>query len=109
MNTDRSARTAARERGAPEPENLQSAAAAGDLARATLLLDRGAAVDARDALGRTPLLLAVAQNRLAVVRLLLARGADPNAADNAGLTPLRQANDSDLRDVAALLEQAGAR
>jgi hypothetical protein len=100
---------AARERNALEPVNLQSASAAGDLAQATLLLDQGAAVDARDTQGRTPLLLAVAQNQLAVVRLLLARGADPNAADNAGVTPLRLAKDKDLRDVAALLERAGAR
>ena len=99
----------ARERNALEPINLRSASAAGDLTQATLLLDQGASVDARDTLGRTPLLLAVAQNRIAVVRLLLARGADPNAADNTGLTPLQQAKDKDLRDIAALLEQAGAR
>jgi hypothetical protein len=100
---------AARERNALEPVNLQAASAAGDLAQAALLLDQGAAVDARDTQGRTPLLLAVAQNRLAVVRLLLARGADPNAADNAGITPLQLAKNKDLRDVAALLERAGAR
>ena len=107
-SADSSARVA-RERNALEPINLRSASEAGDLAQATLLLDQGASVDARDTLGRTPLLLAVAQNRIAVVRLLLARGADPNAADNTGLTPLQQAKDKDLRDVAALLEQAGAR
>ena len=101
--------SAARERSALEPVNLQSAAAAGDLDEVTLLLNQGAAVDARDALGRTPLSLAVAQNRLEVVRLLLARGADPNAADKAGLTPLQHAKNKDLRDIAALLEQAGAR
>jgi hypothetical protein len=108
MSADRSA-LAARERNALEPVNLRSASAAGDLAQATLLLDQGASVDARDTLGRTPLLLAVAQNRIAVVRLLLARGADPNAADNAGLTPLQQAKNKDLQDVAALLQRAGAR
>lgn len=121
MSADRAARAtqggalsggadrAARERNALEPVDLQSAVVAGDLAQATTLLDQGAAVDARDMLGRTPLLLAVAQNRLAVVRLLLARGADPNAADDAGVTPLQLAKDKDLRDVAALLERAGAR
>jgi hypothetical protein len=108
MSADRSAR-AALERNALEPVNLQSASAAGDLAQATLLLDQGAAVDARDTLGRTPLLFAVAQNRIEVVRLLLARGADPNAADNAGLTPLQQARNKDFQDIAALLERAGAR
>ena len=100
---------AARERNAMEPQNLQSAAAAGDVSEAASLVDRGAAVDARDTLGRTPLLQAVAQNRIEVVRLLLARGADPNAADKAGVTPLQLAKDKDLRDVAALLERAGAR
>jgi hypothetical protein len=100
---------AALERNALEPVNLQSASAAGDLAQATRLLDQGAAVDVRDTQGRTPLSLAVAQNRIEVVRLLLARGADPNAADNAGVTPLQLAKDNDLRDVAALLERAGAR
>jgi hypothetical protein len=108
VSADRAARVS-RERSETEPGNLESAAAAGDLAQTTRLLDQGATVNARDALGRTPLLLAVAQNRPEAVRLLLARGADPNAADNAGVTPLRLAKDKDLRDVAVLLERAGAR
>ncbi|HEY2783226.1 MAG TPA: ankyrin repeat domain-containing protein [Steroidobacteraceae bacterium] len=107
MSADRAAR-ASRELNETEPAALQTAAAAGDLAQTTRLLDQGATVNARDALGRTPLLLAVAQNRLEAVRLLLARGADPNVADNAGVTPLQLAKDKGLRDVAALLEQAGA-
>jgi Ankyrin repeats (3 copies) len=91
------------------PAGLQSAAGLGDVTRTALLLDRGVAVDARDQAGRTPLMLAVAQGRLEVVRLLLQRGADPNAADNMGQTPLQQAQELHLRDIAALLESAGAR
>jgi hypothetical protein len=93
----------------PTPASLQAAAGLGDVRQAASLLDQGVAVDARDADGRTPLMLAVAQGRLEVVRLLLARGADPNAADNSGRTPLQQARAGNLRDVAALLERAGAR
>jgi Ankyrin repeats (3 copies) len=104
MSADR----AARPRSVPTPARLQSAAGLGDLTQAALLLDQGVAVDARDADGRTPLMLAVAQGRLEVVRLLLARGADPNAADKSGRTPLQQARAGNLRDVAALLERAGA-
>jgi ankyrin repeat protein len=107
MSADRAARIS-RERTDMEPARLESAAAAGDLAQTTRLLDQGATVNARDALGRTPLLMAVAQNRLEVVRLLLARGADPDAADNAGVTPLQLATDKDLTGIAALLQRAGA-
>jgi len=87
---------------------LQAAVAQGDVMQAATLLDQGAVIDARDAAGRTPLMLAVTQHKLEIVRLLLARGADPNAADNTGHTPLQQATKRNLQDVAALLEQAGA-
>jgi ankyrin repeat protein len=89
--------------------SIQSSAALGDVTQTAALLDQGAPVDAPDEMGRTPLMLAVMQNRPAVVRLLLARGADPNAADNTGHTPLQQAKQENLRDVAAMLERAGAR
>jgi hypothetical protein len=104
MSADRLAGT----RSAPLPARLRSAAEAGDLAQANALLDQGAAVDARDAQGRTPLQLAIAQGRLEVVRLLLQRGADPNIADNSGKTPLQQATNQNLKDIAALLRNAGA-
>jgi hypothetical protein len=107
MSADRAAR-AARAGIVPTPASLQAAAGLGDVRQTASLLDEGVAVDARDADGRTPLMLAVAQGRLEVVRLLLARGADPNAADNSGRTPLQQARAGNLRDVAALLERAGA-
>jgi len=99
---------AARADGALQPATLQSAIAQGDVAQAASLLDQGAVIDARDEAGRTPLMLAATQGKLEMVRLLLARGADPNAADNAGHTPLQQATKRNLRDIAALLEQAGA-
>jgi hypothetical protein len=91
------------------PATLHSAAAQGDVTQAATMLDQGAVIDARDEAGRTPLMLAVTQGRLETVRLLLARGADPNAADNSGHTPLQQATKRNLQDIAALLEQAGAR
>jgi ankyrin repeat protein len=94
---------------APQPAALRSAAASGDTIQTTALLNQGAALDARDEHGRTPLMLAVMQGRLDVVRLLLDRGADPNIADSAGRTPLQQAKQDNLREVAALLRRAGAR
>jgi hypothetical protein len=93
----------------PAPTALRSAAASGDTAQTALLLDQGAALDARDELGRTPLMLAVMQNRPDVARLLLDRGADPNLTDNSGHTPLQQAKQAHLSEMAAMLERAGAR
>jgi ankyrin repeat protein len=103
------AASVASSRSAPQPAALQSAAASGDTAQTTVLLNQGAALDARDDHGRTPLMLAVMQGRLDVVRLLLDRGADPTIADGAGRTPLQQAKQQNLREIAALLERAGAR
>jgi ankyrin repeat protein len=103
------AQRAALAESAPVPPTLLSAAASGDTAQTTALLDQGAARDARDELGRTPLMLAVMQRRVEVVRLLLDHGADPNIADNTGRTPLQQAKQQNLREIAAMLERAGAR
>jgi Ankyrin repeats (many copies) len=96
-------------RESPQPAALLSAAASGDTVQTTALLDQGAALEARDELGRTPLMLAVMQRKPEVVRLLLDRGADPNVADSAGRTPLQQAKQQNLREIAALLQRAGAR
>jgi Ankyrin repeats (many copies) len=99
----------ARARSAPQTAALQFAAASGDTAQTTALLDQGAALDVRDDLGRTPLMLAVMQRKPEVVRLLLDRGADPTIADSTGRTPLQQAKQKNFREIAALLERAGAR
>lgn len=88
---------------------LMAAVSAGDLARASMLLDRHAPTEDRDGLGRTPLLVATAQGQVEIVRLLLAHGADPNVVDKAGSTPLRLANRSQFTEIAQLLEDAGAR
>jgi hypothetical protein len=66
-------------------------------------------VDARDARGRTALLLAAEGGQLAIVQILLANGADPNAADLDGDTPLRAALRAARADLVAVLRQAGAR
>jgi hypothetical protein len=92
-----------------QPAALLSAAASGDTTQTTALLNQGAALEARDDAGRTPLMLAVMQHKPEVVRLLLDRGANPNVADSAGRTPLQQAKQENLREIAALLERAGAR
>jgi hypothetical protein len=69
---------------APQPP-LHSAVAAGqpDLVRA--LLAQGANINARDARGRTPLMIAASGDSRAVVVALLAAGADTSLRDPAGL------------------------
>jgi hypothetical protein len=88
---------------------LSAAAAAGDLVETTQLLDQGALINEQDAAGRTPLMLAVAQNQIDTVRLLLNRGADPGIPDAHGLSPLQLAQQRKFDDIAALLLNSGAR
>lgn len=68
-----------------------------------VLLDAGAALDACDELGRTPLAVAVTAGHTDVVRTLLAAGADPDGAT--GTPPLALCLEP---GVAAVLLDAGA-
>ena len=70
----------------PGAELLRTAAA-GDADQVALALRAGGEIEARDAEGRTPLLLAAANDQLAVARLLVALGADPDALDDRHDTP----------------------
>ena len=72
---------------------LSFAAREGRLEAARLLLDAGADVNAREANGISPLVMAITNRHTKVAAMLLARGADPNAADWWGRTPLWSAVD----------------
>lgn len=92
---------------------LHLAAGNGKPACVQALLEHGAMVDARDALGRTPLYLlaygGVARNRepdLQSARLLIEHGANVNATDNLGRPILRTALN---REIDTLLREHGAR
>ena len=63
------------------------AAREGHVEFAQMLLEHGAAIDARDSRGRTSLHKAVEVSKIQVARLLLERGADVNALDKKGRTP----------------------
>jgi len=80
-----------------------------DLAKARLLLDRGANVNARSSgLGRTPLLIAAGYpGSVDVLALLLDRGADRRATDAAGLSALAMAMQGADVDVVRFLVQRG--
>jgi ankyrin repeat protein len=88
---------------------LRQAAEMGDVAALRALLDGRAVVDARDAGGRTALMLATLHGRTEAVDALLSAGADPNAADANGTTPLQAALAGDQPAIAAALRRAGAR
>jgi ankyrin repeat protein len=62
-----------------EDQALVAAAAANDMATIRLLAEKGAAVNAKDEAGRTPLMHAAGNGNLKAIELLLAKGADVNA------------------------------
>eukprot|EP01063_Lacrimia_lanifica_P024927 TRINITY_DN32725_c0_g1_i1.p1 TRINITY_DN32725_c0_g1~~TRINITY_DN32725_c0_g1_i1.p1 ORF type:complete len:560 (+),score=103.97 TRINITY_DN32725_c0_g1_i1:101-1780(+) len=67
---------------------LSAAARAGCLSLTRRLLAHGAAIDARDAYGRTSLATAIVAQQYHVARALMAAGAEVDARDAEGLTPL---------------------
>jgi ankyrin repeat protein len=76
---------------------------AGDLNKATALLNAGAPLEGTDNLGRTPLILAC-RNHPDVVKMLLAHGANINAAENDGDLAINHACEAgDLASTQLLL------
>ena len=87
---------------------LFAAARLGCEAEARALLDRGAAIDAKDREGKTALAKAAEADKLPLVRLLLERGADANARAIDGSTALFDAAEQDRGAAIALLLEGGA-
>ena len=88
---------------------LHDMAQAGDLAKAGLLLDHGADINAVDEEYRsTPLGLAARWGKRDMVALLLERGADPNRSGAPWATPLAWARKKGHSGIEADLLRAGA-
>jgi uncharacterized protein len=86
---------------------LHMAAAAGDAAGITALLDSGARIDARDADQRTALLIATHANAVEAARVLIARGADVNAKDGIEDTPFLYAGAEGRIEILRLILATG--
>lgn len=87
---------------------LYQAAAAGDLSAVEQLLASGAAVDAPDRNGETPLMAAALADRPEIAELLVSRGADLSARNAGGFSPLHAAAYSGSIAVATILLDRGA-
>ncbi|MEN5083868.1 ankyrin repeat domain-containing protein [Bosea sp. TWI1241] len=84
-------------------DDLHALVAAGDLPGIERAIGSGAALDTRDGQGRTPLLLAVAENRSAIAKALLAAGADLNAQAVNSDTPWLLAGASGRSEIIAAM------
>jgi uncharacterized protein len=88
---------------------LLAAARAGDHAAVVRALGEGAAVDSRNRLGETALVVALKRERPDIARALIEAGADVNLAALNGVTPLMAAAFGGHVDIAKLLLDRGAR
>jgi ankyrin repeat protein len=87
---------------------LHHMAASGELAKARLLLDHGAAIDAIDDEYRsTPLGVAARRGHKELAQLLLDEGADPEIAGAPWATPLAWARSRGHDEIAAMLSANG--
>ena len=103
----RTARAGERRQDTPMAPALAAAIRDADAQAVGKLIEAGADVNARDAEGNTPLILAAFYAGPRCVELLLEKGADPNAANRSGVTALiRAATDY---EKARLLIAAGAK
>ena len=87
---------------------LHDAAWNNSLDVATLLIEQGADIEAKDKNDRTPLHVAAESNSLDVATLLIDLGADIEANNEHGETPLHLAAWGDALEVATLLIDLGA-
>lgn len=88
---------------------LHHGAGGGHLEAVDLLLAAGATVDGVDALGMTPLMVAVEEGKVAVARRLIRAGADVNGKNGFGQPLLTQAIAAEHPDIAWTLIEAGAK
>lgn len=87
------------------PDDLVSAAIAGDVEAVERLVDMGLPINAVDAQGCTALLRAAGVGHLSVVRWLLGKGADPGIPARTGATALTAAVSMQrIEEVEALLD-----
>lgn len=89
-------------------DNLLQATAQGDEVSVKSLLAAGAAVDMRDEIGKTPLIIAAEKGYLPIVELLIENSADVNAQNNLQWTALMFAAGSGHFEIAKLLIEKGA-
>ncbi|MBL8832894.1 MAG: ankyrin repeat domain-containing protein [Rhodospirillales bacterium] len=88
--------------------DLLAAAKAGDAAACRRLIAAGAALDARDAGGRTALLLATHANHVAAAKALIEAGADVNAKDAIADSPFLYAGAEGRDEILKMTLAAGA-
>lgn len=91
-----------------DPAALVAAVSKGSVPLVLRMLDAGADIDAMEATGFTPLLMAAKCDSADIVELLLSRGANVDKADTDGVTPLCLATGFDRPEIVKALLAHGA-
>jgi len=91
-------------------DSFFTAASKGDLAGVKAFIANGANLNAKDKVGRTPLMLAAWKGQTEILQLLLVNGANPNAENKSGTTALMYASRfGNLEAAHALLDKGAQR
>ncbi len=89
-------------------QQLRRAAERGDVVQLQAALAAGAQIEARDAAGATPLLIATHANQIAAAKALIEAGADVNAKDRIDDSPYLYAGARGLNEILRLTLAHGA-
>jgi ankyrin repeat protein/beta-lactamase regulating signal transducer with metallopeptidase domain len=92
----------------PNAKSLHEAVIAGNVEQVKSLIDKGADINTKNEVGRTPLHEAAYYSQREVAKVLIAKGANVNATDSSGKTPLYEGVRG-TRYVCELLIANGAR
>lgn len=94
---------ATREKGALVIQHVQE----GNIEKVKKYIHKGADINVRDSMGRTPLIVAVIRGNLPLMKIIINGGADVIITDRSGMTAMDHAKEKNLPAIIRVLKRHG--